>query len=115
MKFDFYYQEQPTESLDIDDMGNVALVASDVSGIEYYLVIQSELGLTKTIYYGPSIPEETEVLPQSVSYTYNQFEFNESKIYKLINKFLNTTGITTARITEKEEIYTKIRSLKDYV
>ena len=114
MDFNYYYQEVATETLDVDDIGNVSIIAKDPSGMEYYLIISTELGLTKTFEYGPSIPDVYE-LPMHVSVNYNQFEFNENKIYKKIDKFLNSNSISEAKIVEKEEIIPLVRRLENYV
>ena len=54
MDFNYYYQEVATATLDVDDIGNVSIIAKDPSGMEYYLIISTELGLTKTFEYGLS-------------------------------------------------------------
>ena len=82
--------------------------------MEYYLILRTELGLTKSLEYGPSIPDLDE-LPMSVSMRYNQFEFNESKIAKMITKFLNSNSITQARETEVEDIVMRIKHLEEYI
>ena len=114
MDFNYFYQEVATQSLDVDDIGNVAIRAQDETHIEYYLIISTEFGLTKVFEYGPSIPDVYE-LPLHVSASYNQFEFNETKIIKRIDKFLNSNTIAKAEVVEKEEIIPLIRRLENYV
>lgn len=98
----------------MEDIGNVAIIANNDAGMEYYLILRTELGLTKSLEYGPSIPD-LEELPMSVTERYNQFEFNEGKIIKMINKFLNSNSITQAREADIEEIVEKIRHLENYI
>ena len=99
MNFEFFYQEQPTADLEIEDIGNVAIIANNDAGMEYYLILKTDMGLTKSLEYGPSVPD-VEDLPMSVTIKYNQFEFSENKIIKMINKFLNSNSITQAREAE---------------
>ena len=114
MNFEYFYQERATADIDIDDIGNVALIGNTDFGTEFYLIVHTDLGLTATLQYGPSIPDSDE-LPLAVGYNYQRFEFNESKIIKLITKFINAPGVTQVREVEPDEIKNNIKELKDYI
>lgn len=100
----FRYSElvTATEELEIEDMGNVALIGTDSLQKEYYLIIQTVLGRTSYIKYGPNIPD-LPCLLDKCDYNYLQFDYNEGKICKLIDKFLN------AETLSKVEIVTMMR------
>ena len=74
--------------LDVDDIGDCAILGRDDQGQEYYFMTFTYMGWTEIIEYGPALPD-FDVLPKSVTYKYNRIEYDEYKIEKAIDKFLN--------------------------
>jgi len=111
MKFDYNQIITTCATLEILDTGNVFLIGQDTLSQEYYLCIQTILGQTTIIKYGPIIPEIT-VMPNTCNYTYSRIDYNERKIAKQIESFLNPSNfnLVEARICELDEIKSKIRN-----
>ena len=97
MKFDYNYQEQPLDSIDIDDIGNVCLHALNDIGEEYFLYIVTDLGWVKAVQFGPT---KDISFPLYSSVIYNNFEYNENKLYKLVMQFLNKSGRNITQVFE---------------
>lgn len=112
----FRYSEliTATEELEIEDVGNVALIGTDSLQKEYYLIIQTVLGRTSCIKYGPNIPD-LPCLLDKCDYNYLQFDYNEGKICKLIDKFLHTETLSKVEIVTIDEIRSRIKNLIDYI
>ena len=116
MNFEYLITVKKEQSIDIKNIGTCALDAYNDLGFEYILIIKTKEGLTEIIEYGPLIPD-LKYLPANVSYTYNRFDFSESKIIKRINKFLTEggRGITQVFEISPSEGKDKIRNLVDFV
>ena len=89
--------------LDVDDIGDCGILGRDDQGQEYYLITCTYMGWTEIIEYGPSLPD-FELLPKSVTYKYNRIEYDEFKIEKAIDKFLNKNPISQAQVVDINEI-----------
>lgn len=116
MQFDYFYMMQPTGSINIEDIGNITLHAFNDFYQQYFLIIQTEMGRTKIIQYGPIYVEIKEP-PSQINYTYTEFEFSESKISKIIDKFLNNgkAMISQVNIIEQDEAIDKIKDLVKFL
>ena len=100
--FSYVYIQQSQDTLDVDDIGNCYLETSNDSGEFFYLAVRTCLGISRVTEYGPY--SDGIRLP-SVSCTFNQFDYNEKKLNKIIYSFLNNPGrnITQAREMDQEE------------
>ena len=116
MQFDYFYTMQATGSVNVEDIGNVTLHAFNDFYQQYFLIIQTEMGRTKIIQYGP-IYVEIEEPPSQINYTFTEFEYSESKICKVIDKFLNNAKamISQVNIIEQEEAIDKIKDLVNFL
>lgn len=104
------------KQLDIQDIGNCCISGIDMLTKEYYLIIKTELGVTSIIEYGPTLPD-FNVPPPHCNYIYDRFDYNEGKIAKRIEKFLNNAyyNIQDAQIVEIEEIKPYIQGFLRYL
>ena len=88
MVFDYLEVTSATAQIDIDDIGNCALLNRSLLGEEKYLVIKTDIGLTQVVQFGPIVPDCDE-LPQTVYYSYQKFDANETKVIKIIKRFIS--------------------------
>lgn len=105
MKIEYFYKTENQDSLEIDNIGQCYIVAYTDTGDQYYLSVQTEMGFTTILEFGPI----SEIEYNSKTFYINsvEFEFSRYKIEKRIHKFLNTSGggmITQAMLIEKEEL-----------
>ena len=109
MKFDYLQRVVIESQLDVENIGQCVISANNDFGEEYYLIIVTVLGWTEVIEYGPATPD-IQILPFNVSSTYSRFEYNQSKLEKIIDRFLNNPkrGITQATVVELEDIRNNI-------
>ena len=105
MTFDYLQRVIVDGQLDVENIGDCIIQANNDFGEEFYLIIKTVLGWTEILEYGPCVPDLPEL---SYNYTvrYSKFEYNQSKIERTIDKFLNDAkrGITQAKLAELEEI-----------
>lgn len=71
-------------SIDIDDIGNCALLGYNDKYFEYGLIIKTLMGKSQIITFGPFIPDVDE-LPDEVNYTYQKVDYNDKKLLSIIN------------------------------
>lgn len=92
--------------LDIEDMGNVCLEAIDSVDRRYYLMVKTKLGQTKVLEFGP-IWYDSEKLDTETDWSYQEIEFSENAISKVLNTFLRNRkfiGKKKVSITELKTI-----------
>ena len=105
MTFDYLERVVVEAQLDVENIGQCVLQANNDVGEEFYLIIVTELGWTEVLEYGPIVPD-LELLPATYNISYNRIEYNQGKLERIIDKFLNNPKrmITQAKVTELEEI-----------
>lgn len=115
MEFEYFYTQQATGSLDIEDIGNCAIQANTDNGVYFYLVIETHLGFSHIFRYGPRILN-SDSLPKSCSCSYSCMEYNEGKLQTAIQQFLNPKfyQITQAIEIDKDTALNNCISILDY-
>lgn len=105
--YEYFFVEQAVGSLDVDDIGNCCISANNDLCEFYYLIVKTDYGVTKIIEYGPYVDMMT---PSFQTCSFQQFQYSEQKIDKIIAKFLNNPkrNITQAMIVEFEDIEDKL-------
>lgn len=113
--YEYFFTRMATGELEVNDPGNCCIQACNDNGEIYYLLIESTLGWTKILEYGPATPDFYE-LPKSVFCTFNRIDFNEKKIEKKISEFLNAPmrNITQAQEVDRSVMFEDCKSLLDY-
>lgn len=116
MDYDYFMISTASATLTVDDIGNCAILASNDNGLQYILVIDTNLGATRIFRYGPFNPD-LERLPNEVECSFRQIEYSESEINKTIRKFLNNYkfGATSAEVIDKEEALSRCRNIISYM
>lgn len=106
MTFDYLERVVVEGQLDVENIGDCVLLGRNDLGEEFYLVIKTELGWTEVVDYGPCTPD-LNMLPLNYNIKYSRFEYNQSKLERLIDKFLNDPKkfITQANVTTIDSIY----------
>lgn len=105
MIFEYVQRVVVDATIDIDNIGECVIQARNDLGEEFYLLLRTELGWTELIEYGPATPD-ISLLPHTINYKYDRFEYNSAKIERIIDKFLNDGKrmISQAQVVEIEDI-----------
>lgn len=113
--FEYFYTKSAFGQLDIEDVGDCCIQACNDEGLFYYLLIESTLGWTKILEYGPAAPDFDE-LPKAVNCNFSRIEFDEKKIFKRIDEFLNNRfrNITQAQLVDRSILFEDCKSILDY-
>ena len=114
MQFNYLYTTTHNASIDIEDIGNVCLLATNDAFLEYLLIIKTEYGETKIITQGPIIVD-SNIPGAKFSITMETSNYNVGKITKVIEKFLLSNIISQVQIIELDEAKTKLKHLVDYI
>ena len=116
MQFDYLYQMQATGFLEVDDIGNCCISATTMLYTEHIMIVKTEGGRTKIIQYGPRYIDNDLILPNNVDYTYSEFDFNEGKIKRIIDNWLNSKTLAQqAVLITIEEAIERIKNLVDFL
>jgi len=116
MEFQFNNQLTPQNQIDIDNIGSFALEASNDDGLYYYYLVKTVLGHSIIASCGPIIPD-LDILPSGFSISLHKMNYNENRLFKVINSFLNDKEkkITSAYEISIEDAINRFRDLKDYL
>ena len=110
------YNGSPTfmGELDIDNIGEFAIEASNDEGMFWYYICRTLLGTTTIATSGPRIPD-IELLPKTFNQCRFTMPFNEGKIFKDVSKYLNdfTKKITRAEVIPIDDAVEQFVNLKD--
>lgn len=112
--FDYMQVITVNAQLEVENIGECAILGRDDMGKEYYIVVTTMMGQTEVVEYGPALPDFA-ALPPEVTYKYSRFDYSEFKIEKRIEKFLNSNPITFAEVRTIDEIRQLMRPLIDCV
>lgn len=106
MTFDYLQRVVVDGQLEVEDIGQCIIQANNDLGEEFYLIIKTELGWTEILEYGPCVPD-LPLLQVNYNIKYSRIEYNQGKIERAIDKFLNDPkrGITQAKLVELEDIH----------
>lgn len=106
--FDYAMITTATENIEIDDPANCCLLSEDQIKQNYLLVISTTLGITTMINYGPFIID-FDTLGDKVDYTLRRSQYDNRKICRCIENFLNYSGA----VVKVEQI--TIDKAKEYI
>lgn len=115
-RFEYLTKVVVENELEIEEIGECAIIANNDLTETWILIISTELGFTDVFESGPYIGD-MEILPKYFSTTYKRIDYSEHKISKIIDKFLNepSRGITQAREIDKEEAKSYFIDLVNYI
>lgn len=115
MIFEFDQALKAQQSLEIGNIGDFAIEASNDEGFYYYLLVKTTLGSSTIITYGPIVPD-INLLPSGFSTTLERIPYKEPKIIGKINYFLNDKKkITKAKEVLFEEALDAFIDIKAYL
>ena len=105
MTFDYLERVVVEGQLDVDNIGDCVIQGNNDFGELFFLIIKTELGWTEVLEYAPIIPD-IQLLPINYQINYSRFEYNQGKLARLIDKFLNNPKrvITQAKVITIDEI-----------
>ena len=110
MTFDYLQRIVVDGQLDVENIGHCILQANDDFGKEYYLIILTELGWTEILEYGPCCPDLFQ-LPPDYQIKYSRIEYNQGRIERTIDKFLNDGK----RIITQAKVVEDINSIREFL
>ena len=105
MTFEYLQRVVIDGTLEVDNIGDCVIQGNNDSGEFFYLIIKTELGWTEILDYGPCVPD-LELLASSYTIKYQRIEYNQGKLERIIDKFLNDPKrmITQAKTVFLEDI-----------
>lgn len=114
MQFDYFYTQTAVGTIQIEDIGNSILQAINNKNEEYFLIIKTIDGMSHIIEYGPNLIDVNE-LCSSVIYKYNRIEYNERKLIRIIDSFINNAYREITQVTELKDIAQVKSAIKDFL
>lgn len=109
MTFEYLQRVVVEAELEVDNLGDCCIQAFNDIGEAYYLVIKTVLGYTEVLEYGPCLVD-LDMLQNNYQIKYNKFEYNQGKLERIIDKFLNDgkRAISQAMICDLNDIVDKL-------
>jgi len=116
MKQTYEYMHVTTamDSIEIEDTGNCYIKAYNDEGFFWVLFIETYLGISTIIESGPFTDECIPNENSFIFYKYS-FEYKETKLDKIIDKFINNPSriITQVFTVDEKEITECLDNLKE--
>ena len=112
--FKYLYVPTAMDSIEIEDLGNVYLRASNDDADEWYMSVKTSLGWVEIKQFGPLKIDE-EGFNFFFNFLYQKFEYSEKRLYKIIDEFINNSkkAITIAEVISKEDFDGKLAEVAD--
>lgn len=113
--FKFDLQKNFMQEIELSDPGNVCL-RSETESNDVYLIVKTIMGRTTVIRFGPVI-DDWNIMPNCFNLYVKQFNYNDIKINKEINNFLNDSYLKALAVTEVtlEEAIKAMPSLEETI
>ena len=115
-QFEFNMQPCPMSILDIENIFQCAVEATNAEGEYYYLVALTSLGVTSIFTCGPVVPD-VFFLPNGYSTNLTRHECDDKKVSKFINSWLNDRykKLQEAKIISFKEAKEQFRDICEYL
>lgn len=116
MNFEYFITRQVGADIDIENIGDCCIKAFNDEGLEYILIIETQMGICRVLTCGP-IQVDFDLLPKSTSISFQRVEFRQGTLIKIIEGFLNNpyAKITQAIECTKEEALADCKDLIAYM
>lgn len=116
MQFEYLYVTQAVGTIEIEDIGNFAILITNDTYLEWLMCVKTKYGVTEIITYGP-LQVDMDELPCKVNYCYQRLNYNECKLKNIINKYINDSfkQVTQVSIIDIQNVKSKIKDLVGYV
>ena len=88
LDIEYNFVQVATEKIEIEDISNISLRISNEQNHEWYILIQTSLGVTSIEEFGPTVPDLNTKL-NGFMYKYSgPMDYNEEKIATRLEKFV---------------------------
>lgn len=116
MNFDYLVTCQVGATIDVENIGDCCLKAFNDEGMEYILIIETQMGVCRIFTCGP-IQVDFDILPKSTSISFSRVDFRQGMLIKTIEGFLNNpySKITQAFECTKEEALEDCNDIISYM
>lgn len=114
--FEYLYETTATGQVDIEDVGNCALAAyNSVQYKKSFILVKTVEGETRVVISGPHWVE-LEKPCDEYSFTFQSFQYNQFKIERLIEKFLNGRFFVDQVVVMKiDDALDEIPDVREYI
>ena len=94
---DYNYAQVAISNIEIDDISNICLRATNDSNYEWYLSITTDFGITQIKEFGPCLVDSPLIL-NNFTYRYNEMDYIEGKICNRLDKFIQDSKRTITKV-----------------
>ena len=108
MIFDYLRTVQSLDTIDIEDIGNTCINAVNDDALEWFLILETKDGFTKTTSFGP-LKVDSNKLSSYFNYEFFEKEFSDRSISKTIDKFINNPKHSITQVFEVDKKFAKER------
>lgn len=116
VEIEFNQQLTYQNYIDIDDIGQCAIEMFTEEGFNHYIVVTTSMGSTTIATCGP-INNEIDLVPNGFNISLTRMDFNEQKIIKFINLYLNNKKlkINSASEIDMSQALDSFKDLGNYL
>lgn len=107
--FEFDSKQVFIKKLEVEDLGNAAILCRTDDGKEYAILSKTFLGKTILLKYGPYLPD-IDMLNFNLELSFKKFDYKEDLIIREIEKYLQDPrkGITEAEVVSEDVVLSQM-------
>lgn len=102
MEFEYMYQKTALGILNVENISQCCIEAFNDLGQAFYFISKTEYGQLKIMTFGPTFPDFQGVLPKKYNFTFELMEYNDKKLCKAIEMFLQNPKANITQAMEKD-------------
>lgn len=113
--FEYIHVVSALDTFHVNDIGNIILLANNDISLQWILYIKTDFGRTLIKEFGPLYQEKNAITKFGFDCHMEEIDYNEKKLTKSINTFLNNPRreITQVREIDLIEYAEKLNLAKD--
>ena len=116
--FEYMYETVSRDSIEIEDIGNCALECFNDHGEVYYLIVNTKLGYTEIIEFGPyDIAAGEPIVQRKFNFNYKRMDYDDYRVESAIEAFITDKHKKVTQVVEASQQYVldKLQDVKSCI
>lgn len=116
--FEYMYETVSRDSVEIEDIGNCALECFNDQGEAYYLIVNTKIGQTEIIEFGPYDATSSEqIVRTKFNFKYKRIDYDDYKVKNAIDTFITDKykKVTQVIETSQQYVFDKLQDVKSCI
>ena len=116
--FEYMYETVSRDSIEIEDIGNCALECFNDRGEVYYLIVNTKLGYTEIIEFGPyDVTDDEQIVRYKFNFSYRRMDYDDHRVESAIDTFIIDKYKKVTQVVEASQqyVFDKLQDVKSCI